>query len=114
MARKLRKYVTIETTGTLYEFGNVQGPMLHATWLPIDIIKLLLVNGRKVYEHSVTDPVKRVRLTLRNYNDFNIYPENTEMEDPSIDPNTYLVTVKDKPLNDSTMVTGNMYVEILQ
>ena len=114
MARKLRKYVSIQSSGILHEFGGVSGPMLHPTWLRVDVIRRLLINGRIVYEHCITDPIKRVRLTLRNYDDFNIYPENSEMEDPSIDSNTYLISVKDSPVNESTMVTGNMYVEILQ
>ena len=113
MARKRRKYVTIQSSGVLHEFGGISGPMLHPSWIPIDIIRKLIINGRIVYEHCITDPIKRLRLTLQNYDDFNMYPENSEIEDPSIAPDTYMVSVKDSPLDERTMVTGTMYVEIL-
>lgn len=113
MARHRRKYVTIQTSGILFEFGGVMGPMLHPSWIDIDMIYKLLVNGRKVYEHCVTDPLKRVRLTLRNYDDFNMYPENAEIEDPSISSDTFLVQVKDSPTDEKNMASGNMYVQIL-
>lgn len=108
-----RKYVSVHYNGSLPEFGNIQGPILNPVWIDIDIIWKLLVNGRIVYEHCITDPDKRLKLNKENYDDFNMYPENSEIEDPSIDPNTYLLTIKDAPTKDRDMATGNLYVEIL-
>ena len=53
----------------------------------------------------------RVKLNLENYDDFNMFPGNTAIEDPSIEENTYLLTVEDKPKDDN-MAPGFIYVEI--
>ena len=40
------------------------------------------------------------------------YPGNSEIVDPSLDPNTYLVSVKDD-VKEKDYVTSNLYVQIL-
>ena len=112
MQHRIRKYVSVRYNSIIPELGNIQGPIKHPTWLPIDVIKKLLVAGRKpIYEHCITDPDKRVKLNLENYDDFNMFPGNTAIEDPSIEENTYLVTVKDDQ-EDDNMAPGFIYVEI--
>ena len=107
-----KKYVSVPVNAILFEIGNIQGPILSPVWIDIDVIYKLLINGRIVWEHCITDPMKRVRLTKKNYNDFNIYPGNSEIVDPTLDPNTYLVGVKDD-INEKDYVTSNLYVQIL-
>ena len=104
-----QKYVSVQSSVILPELGNIQGPIINPVWMPITVIKTLIYNGRLVYEHCITEPVKRVRLTKANYLDFNIYPE---IEDPSVKPNTYLVKMTDA-VSESEMAPGNLYVEIL-
>ena len=111
----MKKFVTVRTSGTLYELGNISGPILNPVWLELDVIWTLLVNRREVCEHCITDPQKYIKLTKSNYDDFNLYPGNTEIIDPTVAPNTYVVTVDDIDKDDTpeTVVAGKMYVEIL-
>ena len=106
------KYVSIRSNVILTELGNIQGPVINPTWMDIETIRTLVYNNRKVYEHSALEPAKRILLTRKNYNDFNIYPENAEIEDPTLKPNTYLVRLTDM-VPEKDMAPGNLYVEIL-
>ena len=110
-ANPKRKYVSVRSNGILYELGGIQGPIIQPMWMDINFVKMLLSNGRVVYEHSILDNMKRVRLNLQNYDDFNIYPENSAIDDPSINPNVYYVTIMD--YEDERMMTASgLYVKI--
>ena len=106
------KYVSIRSDVILTELGNIQGPVINPIWMDIETIKTLIYNNRIVYEHSALEPTKRIKLTKNNYDDFNIYPENAEIEDPTVKPNTYLVQMSDA-VPEKDMVAGNLYVEIV-
>jgi hypothetical protein len=108
------KYVTVRDSSILYELGGIQGPILNPTWMDIDTVKTLVYNRRTVCEHAITDPLKYVILTKSNYDDFNIYPGNSEIIDPSVNENTFVVSVADATAeNMATMAAGTMYIEIL-
>ena len=111
-ANPKKKYVSVRSNVKLYELGGIQGPIIQPMWMDINFIKMLLVNGRIVYEHSITNNAERVRLNLENYNDFNIYPENSAIEDPTINPNVYYVTIMDYE-DEKTMTAGGLYVRIV-
>lgn len=115
MADMMKKYVSINDNRLLPELGNISGPILNPIWLDIDVIWRLLVNRRHVYEHCITDPDKYVILNKSNYDDYTIYPGNTEIIDPSVDENTFAVSVVDQPEGQlpETMAAGKLYVEIL-
>jgi hypothetical protein len=111
----MMKYVSINDNCVLPELGNISGPIINPVWISIDTIWKLLVNRRHVYEHCITDPTKYVVLNRSNYDDYTIYPGNTEIIDPIIDENTFAVTMVDETTHDSTnsMSAGKLYVEIL-
>lgn len=110
----LQKYVSIEDKGPLYELGGLQGPVINPQWLSMTFVKKLVLNDRKVYEHSVTDPSKKVKLTKKNYKDMTIYPGNAAIVDPSIEPNTYFITAfEEMPSDETATVASTLYVEIL-
>ena len=113
MATKIYKYVSVRSTGTFWELGYIYGPIIHPVMMDIDTIHTLIINHRIVWEHSVNDPNKYTVLNLENYNDLNLYPENTERWDPTYRAGNYLVTVDDDPHDEKTMNTGTLYVEIL-
>ena len=107
-----KKYVSIHYDGTLYEMGNIQGPIINPIWVELPKIKELINHNRIVYEHSISTPsTSKVLLTRDNYNDFNIFPENAEFIDPSIREDTYLLTLKDA-VPEETMTAGYLYVQI--
>ena len=107
------KYCTVPINVLLTELGNIQGPIITPCWIPIDKIRELLVRKRPVYEHAITDYHKRVKLTLENYDDFNIYPGNSAIEDPTVAPNTFIVAFKDADQIEKDYAAGTVYVELL-
>lgn len=108
-----KKYVSVHYDDWIEELNNIQGPIFNPVWIDIDIIRKMIYNGKEVREHCITDPVKYVRLTKANYDDYTIYPGNAEIIDPSVKPNTYLLTLQDKPIREEDMVAGYIYVELV-
>lgn len=111
--KRRHKYVTVRTSAIYYEMGNIQGPVLSPCWLSLYQIKTLIYHGRIVWEHSVTDPNIYTVLNKENYDDFNLYPGNTSIEDPTVQPGTYYVGVEDDPNDPKIYQSDRLYVAIL-
>ena len=104
-----RKLISVPVNSKLSELGGIQGPVLNPTWVLVDVIKKLLMNGRIVYEHSVLNKNRKVRLTLDNYLNFNLFPENTP-DDPDTGDDTYLLRFTDI-VPEQLMTAGYLYVK---
>ena len=105
------RYVTIHTNGPIRELYGVSGPILLPTLIDEEIVWSLVLRGVTVYEHFKDYYNKRVKLTKNNFYGDNLYPDNPDIDDPSIGENTYVVQVKDDPV-DKQYATGNLYVTI--
>ena len=85
----MRKSVIVKDNVVLTEIGNITGPILTPTKMPIEDIKKMVVKNRSVFECNVKDPSQQVRLGLGNlYTDnFAVGGDDGEPENPqSPDP----------------------------
>lgn len=62
----LKKLVTIATSGFIPEI-KVTGPVKTPTYVKIDAVKTLVLNGRRVYEHNPSNPSEKVLLQPSTY-----------------------------------------------
>ncbi len=112
--KEMKKYISVATEGSIRELNNRLGPIVNPIWVPISLVYALVAHGYEVYEHAITDPEKKVRLTTKNWDDHNLYPENAKIQDPAIPEGSFLVSFKDDVTgNEMITTTGNIYVEIL-
>ena len=87
----LKKLVTIATTGFIPEI-KVTGPVKTPTYIKIDAVKTLVLNGRRVYEHNPSNPSEKVLLQPSTYAKVNFGSndaapvEPTQVEEPKNDP----------------------------
>lgn len=63
---KTQKYVTIESKGIISELGGISGPILHPTFIDLDIIVRMVNTRKKVYEVNPSNTSEKVLLTLSN------------------------------------------------
>ena len=102
----LKKLVTIATTGFIPEI-KVTGPVKTPTYIKIDAVKTLVLNGRRVYEHNPSNPSDKVLLQPSTYAKVNFGSNNaapvepSQVEEPKNDPIPEQVT----PTEDHTPVT---------
>lgn len=108
----LQKFITVMWEGKIEELDNVQGSILNPFWCDLNKIRLMIGSGKIVYEHSYTNPNLRVRLTLDNYDDLNIYPDNPEIDDTSFG-NEYCFQILDLPNQTRYITSRNVYVEFV-
>ncbi len=111
--KPLKKYVSVRTNGVIPELDNRLGPILNPIWVDIGVIYNLIIHGHVVYEHDANTPENYVVLDRSNYDDYNIYPDNTLIQDPNVPEGNLLLQFKDDTGNDILTTTGNIYVELL-
>ena len=98
----LKKLVTIATTGFIPEI-KVTGPVKTPTYIKIDAVKTLVLNGRRVYEHNPSNPSEKVLLQPSTYAKVNFGSndaapvEPTQVEEPKNDPIPEQVTPAEDP-----------------
>ena len=98
----LKKLVTIATTGFIPEI-KVTGPVKTPTYIKIDAVKTLVLNGRHVYEHNPSNPSEKVLLQPSTYAKVNFGSndaapvEPTQVEEPKNDPIPEQVTPAEDP-----------------
>ena len=98
----LKKLVTIATTGFISEI-KVTGPVKTPTYIKIDAVKTLVLNGRRVYEHNPSNPSEKVLLQPSTYAKVNFGSndaapvEPTQVEEPKNDPIPEQVTPAEDP-----------------
>lgn len=110
--RGIRKLVTVMNSGRLWELGNIIGPIVNPTPLPIETVYNLVANGRLVYEHSQANPGRKVQLTKKNIFTNIVFPNAEGYVDPLVNANTYFVGVIDA-VPEEDMDTDHLYVQIL-
>ena len=84
----LKKLVTIATTGFISEI-KVTGPVKTPTYIKIDAVKTLVLNGRRVYEHNPSNPSEKVLLQSSTYAKVNFGSNDAAPvveDDPKNDP----------------------------
>ena len=86
----LKKLVTIATTGFIPEI-KVTGPVKTPTYIKIDAVKTLVLNGRRVYEHNPSNPSEKVLLQPSTYAKVNFgskdaAPVESAQDEPNNDP----------------------------
>ena len=65
-SNKVKKFITVKTSGPLPELGHITGPVIHPWWVDVEKVVTLIHNGRKVYEVNPNNKEERVLLTLKN------------------------------------------------
>ena len=95
----LKKLVTIATTGFIPEI-KVTGPVKTPTYIKIDAVKTLVLNGRRVYEHNPSNPSEKVLLQPSTYAKVNFGSNDAAPvveDDPKNDPIPEQVTPSEDP-----------------
>ena len=95
----LKKLVTIATTGFIPEI-KVTGPVKTPTYIKIDAVKTLVLNGRRVYEHNPSNPSEKVLLQPSTYAKVNFGSNDAAPvveDDPKNDPIPEQVTPAEDP-----------------
>lgn len=65
MSEANKKYVTIGVVGMIPEI-RVNGPLKTPHYIDLEMIKAMVLHGRRVYEHNPAKPSERVLLTIEN------------------------------------------------
>ena len=65
MSEANKKYVTIGVVGMIPEI-RVNGPLKTPHYINIEMVKAMVLHGRRVYEHNPAKPSERVLLTIEN------------------------------------------------
>lgn len=65
MSEANKKYVTIGVVGLIPEI-RVNGPLKTPHYIDIEMVKAMVLHGRRVYEHNPAKPSERVLLTIEN------------------------------------------------
>ena len=65
MSEANKKYVTIGVVGMITEI-RVNGPLKTPHYIDIEMVKAMVLHGRRVYEHNPAKPSERVLLTIEN------------------------------------------------
>ena len=97
----LKKLVTIATSGFIPEI-KVTGPVKTPTYVKIDAVKTLVLNGRRVYEHNPSNPSEKVLLQPSTYAKVNFgskdaAPVESAQDEPKNDPIPEQVTTSEDP-----------------
>lgn len=97
----LKKLVTIATSGFIPEI-KVTGPVKTPTYVKIDAVKTLVLNGRRVYEHNPSNPSEKVLLQPSTYAKVNFgskdaAPVEPTQDEPKNDPIPEQVTTSEDP-----------------
>lgn len=61
----VKKLITISTPGYLPEI-RVNGPVKTPTYVKVDAVRALVLNGRRVLEHNPSNPTEKVILNVSN------------------------------------------------
>lgn len=65
MSEVNKKYVTIGVVGMIPEI-RVNGPLKTPHYINLEMVKAMVLHGRRVYEHNPAKPSERVLLTIEN------------------------------------------------
>lgn len=65
MSEANKKYVTIGVVGMIPEI-RVNGPLKTPHYIDLEMVKAMVLHGRRVYEHNPAKPSERVLLTIEN------------------------------------------------
>ena len=65
MSEANKKYVTIGVVGMIPEI-RVNGPLKTPHYINLEMVKAMVLHGRRVYEHNPAKPSERVLLTIEN------------------------------------------------
>ena len=65
MSEANKKYVTIGVVGLIPEI-RVNGPLKTPHYIDIEMVKAMVIHGRRVYEHNPAKPSERILLTIEN------------------------------------------------
>lgn len=65
MSEANKKYVTIGVVGLIPEI-RVNGPIKTPHYIDIEMLKAMVIHGRRVYEHNPAKPSERILLTIEN------------------------------------------------
>ena len=61
----VKKLITISTPGYLPEI-RVNGPVKTPTYVKVDAVRTLVLNGRRVFEHNPSNPTEKIILNVSN------------------------------------------------
>ena len=80
MSEANKKYVTIGVVGMIPEI-RVNGPLKTPHYIDIEMVKAMVLHGRRVYEHNPAKPSERVLLTIENMDkdNFGKYGEDVKV-----------------------------------
>lgn len=109
MAMIHTKLVTVSSTGTFFEVGGIQGPIINIQVMDYNTIYKLLINGRIVWEHNPENRKQKKRLTLKNYRRKNNF--DPEADEPRGD---LVMGVEDMPDDDYIDENDKIYVDIVK
>lgn len=65
MSEANKKYVTIGVVGMIPEI-RVNGPLKTPHYIDLEMVKAMVIHGRRVYEHNPAKPSERILLTIEN------------------------------------------------
>ena len=82
---ELKKYVTVESTGSIPELGGISGPILNPCYLPLTVVMRLITARKKVYEVNPNNTAEKVLLTTSNVRKTHFEPKKPVVK-PAVGP----------------------------